>query len=164
HKKGMMGWDMRKGMEAAEGKYLCVIDGDGQFPIESIELCFRLIKEKNLDFVKTYREKREDGIYRIILSDVYNFVFGILFPNLNCKDANSKPKIITSEAYKKMTLSSDDWFLDAEIIINVRKLKLKFEEIPIHFSKIYSRESFVKFNAIFEFIKNLIRFRIKEFF
>ncbi|MBP7654825.1 glycosyltransferase, partial [Candidatus Dependentiae bacterium] len=41
-KKGMMGWDMRKGMEAAEGKYLCVIDGDGQFPIESIELCFRL--------------------------------------------------------------------------------------------------------------------------
>ncbi len=36
-KKGMMGWDMKEGLNISTGKYICVIDGDGQFPIESIE-------------------------------------------------------------------------------------------------------------------------------
>ena len=36
-KQGMMGWDMKEGLKAASGKYICVIDGDGQFPIDSIE-------------------------------------------------------------------------------------------------------------------------------
>ncbi len=163
-KRGMMGWDMRKGLQAADGEYLCVIDGDGQFPIESIESCYRIITEKKIDFVKTYRGKRDDGIYRIIISKVYNFIFWILFPNFRCRDANSKPKIITRNAYQKMELSSNDWFIDAEIILNVRRLKLKFEEIPIHFYNIFTRSSFVKFSAIFEFILNLIKYRIKEFF
>ena len=33
-KKGMMGWDMRSGFEAATGKNLAVIDGDGQMPYQ----------------------------------------------------------------------------------------------------------------------------------
>jgi len=48
-KKGMMGWDMRKGMELAIGEYICVIDGDGQFPIESIALCYDKMKENRYD-------------------------------------------------------------------------------------------------------------------
>ena len=87
-----------------------------------------------------------------------------MFPNIKCKDANSKPKILTREAYKKLNLTSNDWFIDAEIMINVRRYKMKFEEFPIHFYNITTRTSFVKFGAIFEFLKNLLIFRIKEFF
>ena len=36
-KQGMMGWDMRMGLDAARGTYIGVIDGDGQFPPESID-------------------------------------------------------------------------------------------------------------------------------
>ena len=38
-KQGMMGWDMRMGLDAARGTYIGVIDGDGQFPPESIIAC-----------------------------------------------------------------------------------------------------------------------------
>ena len=51
-KKGMMGWDMKEGLDIASGKYLCVIDGDGQFPIESIAHCFREIKTEKYGLVK----------------------------------------------------------------------------------------------------------------
>lgn len=163
-KKGMMGWDMRKGLTAADGKYICVIDGDGQFPIESIAKCYELIKKDNYDLVKTYRIKRGDGFYRLLISRVYNFLFRILFPSFKCHDANSKPKIMTAEAYQKMNLTSNDWFIDAEIMINVRRQKMKFIEFPIEFYNITTRTSFVKFAAILEFIRNLIIFRIKEFF
>lgn len=162
-KKGMMGWDMLEGVKASAGDYICIIDGDGQFPVESIETCFTMIKQQNLDLVKTYRLKRFDGNNRIFLSKVYNLFFRLLFPNLNSKDVNSKPKIIHRRAIDKMQLHSTDWFIDAEIMINVRRYEMKFNEFPISFYKI-NRSSFVKIGAVYEFIKNLIIYRIKEFY
>jgi glycosyltransferase involved in cell wall biosynthesis len=162
-KKGMMGWDMKSGMDRAVGQYICVIDGDGQFPIESLDLCYKEIIKGEYDLVKTYRISRGDGIYRKTISKVYNFLFTLLFPGLNAKDINSKPKIFTKKAYKEFNLTSDDWFIDAEIMIRARRLKLKIKDFPVEFLKLENRQSFVKFGAILEFVKNLIIFRIKEF-
>lgn len=161
-KQGMMGWDMKEGLNFARGQYLCVIDGDGQFPLESIELCFNKIKNSNYQLVKTYRTTRNDGLYRKTISMVYNLLFSILFPGLNSRDVNSKPKIMTRSAYEAMTLNSEDWFIDAEIMLNIRKLKLPFYEFPVEFLELEGRASFVKFKAIFEFIRNLLVYRIKN--
>lgn len=158
-KEGMMGWDMRAGLEAATGEYICVIDGDGQFPIDSIADCYREIKTGKYDLVKTYRTKREDGINRVIVSKIYNVLFGLLFPGIGTKDANSKPKMLTRTAYQKMNLASDDWFIDAEIMLNARELGMKFHEIPIEFYSLHGRSSFVKTQAITEFIRNLLLYR-----
>jgi glycosyltransferase involved in cell wall biosynthesis len=161
-KQGMMGWDMRLGMDAATGAYICVIDGDGQFPTESIAACYSEIITGKYDLVKTYRVKRGDGAYRKLISAVYNAFFLILFPGMNCRDANSKPKIVTKEAYQKMNLRSDDWFIDAEIMLNVRDLNLRFHEVPVEFYQLEGRTSFVKPSAILEFIKNLLLHRIRR--
>lgn len=162
-KKGMMGWDLISGFKECTGKFIAVIDGDGQMPSFDLIRVYRKIKEENLDFVKTYRQKREDQFYRVIISLVYNFVFRFLFPGLALRDVNSKPKIITREAYQKLNLNSFDWFIDAEIMIQIRRLRLKVGEIPTVFNKIDTRPSYVKFYAIWEFAKNLIKARIHEF-
>ncbi len=158
-KEGMMGWDMRSGMDAATGKYICVIDGDGQFPIESISACFHEVRGGEYDLVKTYRTKRGDGAYRRFISKVYNVLFGLMFPGINSKDANSKPKILKASAYQQMKLRSDDWFIDAEIMLNVRDKQMSFKELPIEFYELEGRSSFVKPAAIWEFIKNLFNYR-----
>jgi glycosyltransferase involved in cell wall biosynthesis len=162
-KKGMMGWDMRLGLEAAVGSYLCVIDGDGQFPIESIATCYQEIKTGKYDLVKTYRANRLDGIYRTLVSRTYNIVFNILFPGLGSVDVNSKPKMLTRRAYEQMDISSDDWFVDAEIMLNIRRHHMDFHEFPVEFGSLSGRSSFVKFRAIIEFVVNLIVYRLKEF-
>ena len=161
-KKGMMGWDMRQGLDSATGDVLCIIDGDGQFPISSILDCYQLMEKENLDLVKTYRETRNDGIYRRIISTAYNLIFKILFPGLNSKDVNSKPKLLRSSAYKKMKLTSDDWFVDAEIMLNVRDHKMSFKEIPVEFDELKGRKSFVKPQAIIEFLINMVRYRLRN--
>lgn len=158
-KEGMMGWDMRSGMDAATGEYICVIDGDGQFPIESISACFNEIRTGRYDLVKTYRTKRGDGIYRRFISKGYNLLFSLMFPGIGSRDANSKPKILKKEAYQKMNLRSDDWFIDAEIMLNIRDLGMSYHEIPIEFYELEGRSSFVKLPAILEFIKNLLQYR-----
>ncbi len=54
--------------------------------------------------------------------------------------------------------SSNDPELDL-YLIRAQEIGLKMGEIPIHFYNISERTSFVKLPAIFEFIKNIFRYR-----
>ncbi|MFH1665262.1 MAG: glycosyltransferase [Candidatus Omnitrophota bacterium] len=163
-KQGMMGWDARSGLERASGRYICLIDGDEQMPYRDIVRVYRKIKSDGLDLVKTYRALRYDGFARIAVSLIYNTLFSVLFPGIKAWDMNSKPKILKREAYDRMELVSDDWFLDAEIMIQARRLRLKMGQVPSKFYKCNYRNSFVKGNTLFEFLKNLFFARIREFF
>ena len=157
-KQGMMGWDMRMGLDAARGTYIGVIDGDGQFPPESIIACLLKCELEDLDLTKTYRVIRDDGLYRRLISTVYNAIFSMLF-GFKVRDINSKPKIIRRDKYELLQLESDDWFADAEIVIRARELGLKIGETPVHFTINDKRGSFVKPKAILEFTSNLLRYR-----
>lgn len=162
-KKGMMGWDMRSGFNKATGKNLAVIDGDNQMPIQDLIRIYDLLKRDNLDLAKTYRTQRGDQFWRKFISFFYNLFFKILFPGLGSRDINSKPKILTRQAYDRLSLESDDWFIDAEIMIQARRLNFKIGELPTLFLGLRGkRKSFVKPSAILEFVKNLIISRWKE--
>lgn len=160
-KQGMMGWDMRMGLDAARGTYIGVIDGDGQFPPESIIACLLKCELEDLDLTKTYRVIRDDGLYRRLISAVYNAVFSLLF-GFKVRDINSKPKIMRRDKYELLHLQSDDWFADAEIVIRARELGLKIGETPVHFKINDSRGSFVKPKAILEFTSNLLKYRFSS--
>ena len=162
-KQGMMGWDMKSGLRATTGRVLSVIDGDGQMPYQDVLRTYKKLKDEGLDLVKTYRTERNDGFYRFCISTVYNLLFKFLFPGLNSLDINSKPKTLRREIYEKMDLRSDGWFIDAEIMIQARRLKLKIGEVSTVFLNMDSRPSFVRPQAIFEFLGNLISYRIWEF-
>jgi glycosyltransferase involved in cell wall biosynthesis len=162
-KEGMMGWDMKSGLRAATGKKLAVIDGDGQMPCADVIRVYNLMVDNGCDLAKTVRIKRSDGFYRMFISRVYNIIFKCMFPGINARDMNSKPKIMTRELYQKLNLESNGWFIDAEIMIKARRLNAEIGEIKTTFHSIYSRPSFVKPLAILEFLANLIWYRIKEF-
>ena len=163
-KEGMMGWDMREGLAAATGDYISVIDGDGQMPIEDLVRVYQKIRNENYDIVKTVRIERSDGLYRKSISKIFNVFFQLLFPYAGSKDINSKPKIFSRENYEKFDLRSNDWFIDAEIMIQARRLGLKIGEVPTSFDILDREEgTFINFFAFLEFIKNLIQFRLVEF-
>ena len=79
-KDGMMGWDMRSGLAAATGKYISVIDGDGQMPVEDLARVYQKIQNENYDLVKTVRTIRGDGFWRKIVSSTFYGLFRLLFP------------------------------------------------------------------------------------
>jgi glycosyltransferase involved in cell wall biosynthesis len=161
-KEGWMGWDMRCGLEMARGEVVGVIDGDGQMPASDVPILYKLLKKERYDLVKTFRITRGDGLVRRLISNVYNKMFHLLFPGLQARDMNSKPKLLTRAAYAAMKLTSDDWFIDAEIMIEARRLKLRIGEVPTGFLGLTGRRSFVSLKAVFEFLRNLVRYRLRE--
>jgi hypothetical protein len=62
-----------------------------------------------------------------------------------------------------MDLQSDGWFIDAEIMIQARRMELKLGEVETVFHNIDSRPSFVKPLSILEFLANLVWYRVLEF-
>jgi glycosyltransferase involved in cell wall biosynthesis len=162
-KEGMMGWDLRSGLALATGQYLAVIDGDGQVLVEDLVRIYRLLREQGLDLAKTYRKQRGDGVKRKAISLVFNGLFHVLFPGVLARDINAKPKILTRAAFERMTLESSDWFIDAEIMIQARGLGLRVGETETEFLGLTGRRSFITMAAVFEFLRNLLRYRILEF-
>ena len=158
-KHGMMGWDMRSGLEAASGRTVAVIDGDGQIPPEDAVAVYDLINAGGFDIAKTYRTKRGDGLLRLVVSRVYNALLKLLFPRVRVRDANSKPKIFTRDALEKLTLTSNDWFIDAEIIIQASLRNLRIGEVPTVFFANPRRASFINARAIIGFVWHLIAYR-----
>lgn len=156
-KEGAMGWDMRSGLAAALGKYLVVIDGDEQNPVEDVTRAYVELKRSGADVLKGRRIARFDGYYRHFVSVVYNVVFKMLFRTRGLWDINGKPKALTRSAYERMNLTSDDWFVDAEIILEAKRIGLQVVEIPVVFRQNEGRSSFVRASAIWEFLRNMTR-------
>ena len=160
-KEGWMGWDMKTGLELASGRYVGVIDGDGQMPVSDVPALYRMLCREGFDLVKTFRITRGDGLSRRLISNLYNKLFHLLFPGLPARDMNAKPKIMTREAYRRMRLTSDDWFIDAEIMLEARRLGLSIGEIPTGFLGLTGRRSFISWRAVLEFLVNLARHRLR---
>jgi glycosyltransferase involved in cell wall biosynthesis len=161
-KRGMMGWDMRTGLALARGSVLAVIDGDGQVLADDLVAGYRMIAGGGCDLVKASRVRRDDGLARRLVSGIYNGVFRLLFPGFPVRDVNGKPKLLTRAAYERLALTSDDWFIDAEIMIQARRLGLRVGEVETVFLSLADRRSFVHVQAILEFLVNLVRSRLRE--
>jgi glycosyltransferase involved in cell wall biosynthesis len=160
-KKGMMGWDAKSGLKEAKGDSIALIDGDGQIEASDLIRAHKKLKE-GFDLVTAYRRTRYDGFIRRVISFFYNLAFNIFFPGPLIRDVNAKPKIITRSAYQNLKIKSDDWFLDAEIMLEARRLKLRVAEIPTVFYQSRYKPSLVKADAVFEFIRNMLSARIKR--
>jgi glycosyltransferase involved in cell wall biosynthesis len=151
-KQGAMGWDMRSGFDAARGRWLIVLDGDSQNPVSDVLRIYRAMRETGADVMKGRRVLRHDGAYRRLVSITYNVLFRALF--------RTRGLCLTREAYKRLDLQSDDWFVDAEIVLKARALGLTIREIPVEFFRNEERASLVRPAAIWEFARNMLRVRL----
>ena len=66
---------------------------------------------------------------------------------------------MTRSAYSKMRLVSNDWFTDAEIMIEALRHNLSVGEVSTVFYKNERRGTIVPIAAIYEFLCNLIYYR-----
>lgn len=159
-KAGGMGWDMRSGLEAARGDFMVVIDGDGQNPTGDVMRIYQAHLASGSQVIKGRRSIRGDGWVRQLISAVYNVAFIVMFRARGLWDVNGKPKGLSRAALERMELSSDDWFADAEIVLEARRLGLGLEEIPVRFDVNRHRGSFVNWRTVVEFVRNMFARRL----
>jgi glycosyltransferase involved in cell wall biosynthesis len=160
-KGGGMGWDMHTGFAASHGRIVIVIDGDGENAPGDVIRMFRAMGTNGADVMKGARAVREDSLYRHLLSTTYNLLFRLVFWTWDISDINAKPKGLTRTALERLTLDADDWFADAEIVLEARRAGLRIAEMPVEYHRRFDHASFVRPGAIIEFVANMLRERLR---
>lgn len=151
------GWGVRQGLEAARGRWIGFMDGDAQIePGDAVR--FLLAVGDDYDMIKVRRRKRQDGVIRSRISEIYIILFCLVF-SLPIYDINAKPVIFKRELLETLDLSSRDWFIDAELMLKADFLGLNIREVPVIFRRRKAGRSSVKPSTIVEFLKNMTRYR-----
>lgn len=153
------GYGIRQGLAACQGRWLAYTDGDDQIPPEAVLRVFEATRDAGHPLGKAVREQRYDSRERRLVSAVYNRVFALLHGEV-IPDVNAKPKIIHRSLYERLGVRSDDWFIDAEIMLRCRRLSRT--EVPITFRERSTGTSHVRLGTLVEFARNMLggRFRI----
>ena len=144
------------GMALATGEVIAVIDGDGQVKAGDLVRLYRALLDGGFDLALSRRVRRADGLARRALSAGYNLAFRLLFPGTGAHDVNAKPKLLRRQAFERLRLTADDWFIDAELMIQARRLGFRICELPTDYHGIRGRISFVSLRAVVDILRNLL--------
>ena len=137
---------LRSGFNAARGDLVFYTDGDYQFDMDDLHNALPLID--GYDMVVGYRKDRKDPKYRLRLSKGYNFLVRLLF-GLKLKDIDCSFKLFRRSALKTITIDSQGYFIDTEIMVKAQKQGLKIKEIGVTHLPRTSGKSKVKMKHIF---------------
>lgn len=148
------------GLKAANGKYIGYMPSDGQCDATVLPKVLAAAQKKSVDLVKVYRTSRE-SLIRKYVSRVFNCLANLCF-NLKVKDINASPTMFAAVKLKQLNLKSPDSFLDTELLIKARRFNWSIVRVPMKNFIRSGGKSTVKPIIIFEFLKNMIKWRFYE--
>lgn len=133
--------------------------GDGQVSPEVLPKLYQACKN-GAQLAKGQRIKRKDGLNRIVQSTIYNRAMRL--SGTKTKDINGCPKLFRVESWKELDPLSQDWFLDAEVILQAEKLGWKIHQEPVTMEPRYYNRSKVHLGTALEFTKNILQWKLKN--
>jgi len=149
------------GLPLARAPWVGIVCADGQVAAADVARLFALADpEEGPRLLKVRRRFRQDGLRRKVVSVFYNLLMMVLYPGLGSIDVNGTPKILPREALARMGLVSKDWFLDAEILIRARSLRLPVVEVDVVGFARGGGRSNVRASTCLEFARHLFAWRV----
>lgn len=168
-KKQGYGAAIKKGINAARGDVLAVIDGDGQYPAEEITPMARLLENSKVDFIVGSRFPLKSAsmpIVRLVGNHFFNIAVRSLF-GVKLADSQSGMWVFKKNILDRVFLESDGMSLSQEIKIKVAlNPSLRFLEYCIDYSERLGisklspfQDGFKNLFALFRLKKNLIKLK-----
>lgn len=136
-----LGSAIRLGFDNSRGDFIFYMDGDEPFDIDELEKALPLIKD--CDAVIGYKIGARESFERWFISKCYNLLINTIF-GLKAKDVNFSFKLIRKRVINAISLKSKGFFIDAEILIEMKNKCFKFKEIGIKYKYREKGESTVK--------------------
>lgn len=156
-----LGLGVLSGFSVCRGRYIGYLCADGQVGAGDVLRVYRRLTEaEEPTLAKVRRRFREDSWIRKVVSVTYNALMHVLFPGIGGLDVNGNPKILPADVLRTMGLESRDWFIDAEIMLEARRMGLRVREIDVLGRAREGGKSNVRFATIGEFVRNILRYRL----
>ena len=125
-----LGAAIKTGLQAAEGDLALYTDADLPFDFKLIPELLALSKLNNI--VIGCRQNRGEGGRRWILTKGYNLITWLAL-GVKVQDVNFACKLIPKRAIQGMKLKSEGSFIDAEILLEARRLGYAIVEFPMQY-------------------------------
>ncbi|MDD5109022.1 MAG: glycosyltransferase family 2 protein [Candidatus Omnitrophica bacterium] len=148
------GASFKSGLEKSKKDYVMMMDADGQFDITDLT---KLIPYCLLyDMVIGFRMKRQDPFYRCILGNIFNFIIKIIF-NIKVRDIDCGFKFFNKELLKTLTLNSNGFIINTEMVVLALKNGAKIKEVGIsHYPRLYGRQKVLNFKTVLAIASDLL--------
>lgn len=158
----LKGWGraIKLGWAEANGEYVAHMPSDGQITSQSVIDLYSLVTKEGVDIAKVKRVTREN-LLRKVNSFFYNLLARFLF-GLSLRDINGCPKMFKKKLVETFEIFSNDSFLDLELMTKASYLKLKIVEVPTFGLDRVGGKSNTSLRTVYEFVKNMIRFRFGD--
>lgn len=127
-----LGRTLRTGFAAATKDLVFYTDADLPIDFRDIHRGVELLLRDGADAVTGYRLERGDGRWRDLCSVVYNRLVDALF-GLGLKDVNFSYKLFTRESLRKLPLTSEGSFIDAEIFARAKMAGLHVKQLGVYY-------------------------------
>lgn len=147
---------IREGLKHCKHGLSMYIDCDNPYDFRYLEYAVNYIEE--CDAVIGYKQGKRETFGRLVLSKGANLFSKVLF-RLNVKDVNYPFKMMKTEFVKKMNLLSNNSFIAAEILIELKKQRAKIKEILVpHKMRTHGQSKFMNFRKVIsEHLNDLLR-------
>ena len=153
------------GLPLCQSDWVGTIPADGQVDAEDVVRLFEAVVASNgWVLAKVRRRFRMDGLWRKVVSVLYNLFVLALWPRLGSIDVNGSPKLFPRRAYEAMELQSKDWLLDPEIMIKAHRLGLTVLELNVFARMRGNGLSHVRATTCWQFFHRLLAFRYSGMF
>jgi len=169
-KREGIGSALRLGYSKCTKDLICHLEADSPFDLINFKKAIPLLykndcvigyrvgtKEQNFKW-SYYNISRQGAFLRQLYHSGYNFILRLLF-GLTAKDVNFSFKIFKREYIQKLHLISDGWFIDAEILLELRRNGIVPVEIPVEYKDRIAGNSTVSFfsplHILYEMVKYL---------
>jgi glycosyltransferase involved in cell wall biosynthesis len=130
---------LRTGFSRARYEHVFYTDADRQFDIG--ELVYFLPLMRRFDVITGFRVYRYDTAFRIVASWGYNLLVRLLF-RVKIRDVDCSFKVFRREVLDKITIESNDFFVDTELIAKARKWNFRIVEKGVrHYPRIAGETS-----------------------
>lgn len=159
------GYGILAGLPLCKADWIGTIPADGQVDAEDVVRLFEAaVASDGWVVAKVRRRFRMDGLWRKVVSILYNLFVLALWPRLGSIDVNGSPKLFPRRAYEAMDLQSTDWLLDPEIMIKAHRLGLNVLELNVFARMRGNGLSHVRVATCWQFLHRLVEFRCSGVF
>jgi glycosyltransferase involved in cell wall biosynthesis len=162
HHKVNMGYGatLYEGFTSAKMDYVFYTDGDNQFDLDELKKFVSLVPYS--DMVVGYRKKKQYSPYRKLTSFIYNILLRSAF-DIDYIDIDCAFKLFKRDLFDKITVSTKDAFIDAEIMIKAHLLNYTSTELGVkHLPRVDGVSTAARPSIIFRTIFEIYEFR-KEY-
>jgi glycosyltransferase involved in cell wall biosynthesis len=151
-----------EGLRVCRGRFVGFTCADGQVEARDVVRIYEIAAQaRTPKLVKVRRRFRMDGMVRKVVSVGYNVLANLLFGGLRSIDLNGNPKILPRASLERMRLTAHDWFLDAEVMLEAKRLGLDVLELNVFAQMREAGRSHVSAGTCWEFVLNLLRYRLR---